>query len=60
MIKIPVPPNLTGPQAQMLIELIDWLVDALIVWQQGLRRSYYPWDVEPDPAECKWTDDIPF
>lgn len=58
MIKIPVPPNLSGPQARMLIELVDWLVDALIVWQQGLRRTYHPWDLEADPDD--WTDEIPF
>ncbi len=57
MIRIPVPPNLTGPQAAMLIELIDWLVDALIEWQQRLRRAYEPWGEEP-PAS--WTDEIPF
>jgi hypothetical protein len=58
MIKLPVPPNLTGPQARMLIELVDWLVDALIDWQQGLRRTYHPWGLEADPDD--WNDEIPF
>jgi hypothetical protein len=57
VIKIPVPPHLTGPQASMLIELVDWLVDALIEWQQALRRVYHPWDLE---ADQDWRDDIPF
>ena len=58
MTKIPVPPNLSGPQAAMLIELIDWLVDTLIEWQQRLRRTYHPWGNEPDSTD--WSDDIPF
>lgn len=57
MIRIPVPPNLTGPQAAMLIELIEWLVDALIEWQQSLRRTYEPWGDEPSSS---WSDEIPF
>ena len=58
MTKIPVPPNLTGPQAAILIELIDWLVDTLIEWQQRLRRTYHPFDTEPESTT--WQDDIPF
>ncbi|WP_168210695.1 hypothetical protein [Persicimonas caeni] len=57
MNKIPVPPHLSGPQASMLIELVDWLVDALIEWQQALRRTYHPWEIE---ADQDWHDDIPF
>jgi len=53
VIKIPVPPHLTGPQASMLIELVDALID----WQQALRRTYHPWELE---ADQDWQDDIPF
>lgn len=32
----------------MLIELIDWLVDTLSVWQQRVRRTYHHCDTEAD------------
>jgi hypothetical protein len=57
MNQIPTPPNLSGPQAALLIELIDWLVDALIDLQGSIRRTYYPWGEEPAK---EWPDDLPF
>jgi len=56
--KLPVPPHLSGPEAKLLIDLVEWLVDLLIEFHQQLRRTYHPWGLNPDPDD--WSDEIPF
>lgn len=49
MIHIPVPPNLNGREASILIDAIGWLIDALIDWQARLTHVYAHWLEPQDP-----------
>lgn len=49
-----VPPNLTGPQARVVMQLLELLIDTLIELYTSVQREYYPWGEE-------WPDDeLPF
>lgn len=48
MIHIPVPPNLSGAEASVLLDTIAWLIDALIDWQARIRLTYSHWLEPPD------------
>jgi|GEM_PF-5723542 len=45
-----VPPNLTGPQARVLMQTLELLIDTLIELYTELQRTYHPWG-EAEPGE---------
>jgi hypothetical protein len=45
-----VPPNLTGPQARVLMQTLELLIDTLIELYTELQRNYDPWG-EPEPTD---------
>jgi hypothetical protein len=49
MIHIPVPPNLDGCEASILIDAIGWIIDALINWQTRITHEYEHWLEPQDP-----------
>lgn len=52
------PPNLTGPQARVLIQCLELLIDTLIELYTVTTRAY-PNCAEPGP-DLNFDDDLPF
>lgn len=55
MIHIPVPPNLDGREASILIDTIGWIIDALINWQTRIAHEYEHW---LEPQDLHWPGDF--
>lgn len=46
-------PHLNGPEARLVIDLLELLIDTLIDYRARLIREHHPWGVPAD-------DELPF
>lgn len=54
------PPNLTGPQARILMQTLELLIDTLIELYTAVVRQYPAW-AEPEPhPDLNFDDEMPF